>query len=159
MKKLILLIIPILFIGSCSCQNPSQEQNAQYEKTSRFFNRYMQETFPDFNIVDGEYLFVLNSGCLNCLKNTTTILFSHPEYVKGHYQAILISQSTLNALSNKILTLNKTVLCDKNNKLDQMSFGIYGISVLKIKNKKIVASKSLTPKDIEKGVDLFFTPL
>ena len=159
MKKLILLIIPILFAVSCFCQNQAQDQKAEYEKRSRFFNNYMQETFPNFNIVDGEYLFILHSGCLNCVKNFTTILLSHPEYIKGHYRAVLISESTLNDLSDKILTLNKNVLCDKSNKLDRMSFGIYGIAVLKVKSKKIVASKSITPQDFEKGVELFFTPL
>ena len=62
-------------------------------------------------------------------------------------------------MSDKIFTLNKNILCDKSNKLDRMSFGIYGIAVLKVKDKKIVASKSITPQDFEKGVDLFFTPL
>jgi hypothetical protein len=157
MKKIVFLLIPILFSVSCSCQN--QDQKAEYEKISRFFNNYMKETFPDFTIVDGEYLFILHSGCLNCVKSATTVLLSHPEYIKGHYQAILISESTLNSFSDKILTLNKNVLCDKSNKLDRMSFGIYGIAVLKVKNKKIVASKSMTPQDFEKGVNLFFTPL
>ncbi len=157
MKKLIFLLISVLFSVSCSCQN--QDQKAEYEKVSRFFNNYMKETFPDFTIVDGEYLFILRSGCLNCVKNATTVLLSHPEYIKDHYQAILISEYSMNSFSDKIFTLNKNILCDKSNKLDRMSFGIYGIAVLKVKDKKIVASKSITPQDFEKGVDLFFTPL
>jgi len=157
MKKIIFLLIPILFSVSCSCQN--QDQKADYEKISRFFNNYMKETFSDFTIVDGEYLFILHTGCLNCVKSATTVLLSHPEYIKGHCQAILISESTLNSFSDKIFILNKNVLCDKSNKLDRMSFGIYGIGVLKVKNKKIVASKNMTPQDFEKGVGSFFTPL
>lgn len=157
MKKIIFLIISVLFAISCSCQN--QDQKAEYEKVSRFFNNYMKETFPDFTIVDGEYLFILRSGCLNCVKNATTVLLSHPEYIKDHYQAILISEYSMNSFSDKIFTLNKNILCDKSNKLDRMSFGIYGIAVLKVKDKKIVASKSITPQDLEKGVYLFFTPL
>ncbi|MDR1346046.1 MAG: hypothetical protein LBK03_05030, partial [Bacteroidales bacterium] len=77
-------------------------------------------------------------------------------YVDSRYQAILISKNSLNVFSDRVLQLHKTVLCDSTNKLDRMSFGIVGVSVLKIKRGKIVASKSFTIKDYESGSEKFF---
>ena len=79
--------------------------------------------------------------------------------MKRKYKAILISQSTLDRLSDKILSIDKNILCDKTNKLDRMSFGISGISVLKIQNLTIVASKSLTANDVLQGTGAFFQKL
>jgi hypothetical protein len=138
-----------------SCQNSN-------EKRTRFFNTYMQEHFPAFKITDGEYLFVLPGGCFNCNKAVFNTLFTlltlspDSNYVDSRYQAILISKNSLNVFSDKVLQLHKTVLCDSTNKLDRMSFGIVGVSVLKIKRGKIVASKSFTIKDYESGSEKFF---
>jgi hypothetical protein len=122
----------------------------------------MQEHFPDFKITDGEYLFVLPGGCFNCNKAVFNTLFTlltispDSNYVNRQYQAILISENSLHLFSDKVLQLHKTVLCDTTNKLDRMSFGIAGISVLKLKRGKIVASKSFTIKDYENGAEKFF---
>jgi hypothetical protein len=122
----------------------------------------MQEHFPDFKITDGEYLFVLPGGCFNCNKTVLSTLFTlltispDSNYVNNRYQAILISENSLHLFSDKVLQLHETVLCDRTSKLDRMSFGISGISVLKIKRGKIVASKSFTVKDYENGSEKFF---
>jgi hypothetical protein len=122
----------------------------------------MKEYFPDFRIKDGEYLFVLPGGCFNCNKavfqTLYTLLAVSPDsnYIDQRYQAILISKNNLEIFSNQVLKLHKNVLCDITNKLDRMSFGIYGISVLKIENGQIVASKNFTVKDYETGSENFF---
>jgi hypothetical protein len=119
----------------------------------------MKETFPDFKLTDGEYLFILPSGCFKCTCTVHDFLLSHPETIRGKYKAVLISQATVKKLSDKILTIDKHVLCDTTNKLDRMSFGISGVSVLKIKKQKIVASKSITIEEVKNGPEKFFKKL
>jgi len=155
MKKIVLIIGIISICLFSSCQNNN-------ERRSRFFNTYMKEHFPNFKITDGEYLFVLPGGCFNCSKAVLNTLFSlltvspDSNYVNRRYQAVFISEKSLQTFSDKVLQLHKTVLCDSTNKLDRMSFGIAGISVLKIKKGKIVASKSFSIKDYETGSENFF---
>ena len=156
MKRVFLIIC---FVTTCVL---TYCQSSNNEKRSRFFNTYMREHFPDFKITDGEYLFILPGGCYNCNKivlNTLFTLLTVPpdsNYVNIRYQAIFISEKSLQLFSDKVLQLHETVLCDRTNKLDRMSFGISGISVLKIKRGKIVASKSFTVIDYENGTDMFF---
>ncbi|MBQ9509025.1 MAG: hypothetical protein IJR53_06380 [Bacteroidales bacterium] len=40
-----------------------------------------------------------------------------------------------------------------------MSFGIFGVSVLKIQNQMIVASKSITVEEAQKDPASFFAPI
>lgn len=150
---IVLWIIPVL---SPDNQN---EQDSVAQKRSAFFVSYMKETFPDFKLTDGEYLFILPSGCFKCTCTVHDFLLSHPETIRGKYKAVLISQATVKKLSDKILTIDKHVLCDTTNKLDRMSFGISGVSVLKIKKQKIVASKSITIEEVKNGPEKFFKKL
>ena len=158
MRKIIVLTIVIL-VAIC-CQPPM-------DKRSKFFNTYMQEHFPDFEIKDGEYLFFLPGGCEPCKKSCISSILSlenissTSNLFNKNYVAILVSENTLtNRYSEDILRLHKTVLRDYTNKLDIMAFGIFGISVMKIKNKRIVALKSMKTDDYKIGFESFFaTPL
>jgi len=150
---IVLWIIPVL------SPDNHNEQDSVAQKRSAFFVSYMKETFPDFKLTDGEYLFILPSGCFKCTCTVHDFLLSHPETIRGKYKAVLISQATVKKLSDKILTIDKHVLCDTTNKLDRMSFGISGVSVLKIKKQKIVASKSITIEEVKNGPEKFFKKL
>ncbi len=92
----------------------------------------------------------------NCNKSTCHFLTANPEAIKNKYNAILISQSTLDALPKTLLSIDDNFLIDKTNKLDRMAFGISGISVLKIKDKQIVSAKSMTMEDMQSGIETFF---
>lgn len=150
---IVLWIIPVL------SPDNHNEQDSVAQKRSAFFVSYMKETFPDFKLTDGEYLFILPSGCFKCTCTVHDFLLSHPETIRGKYKAVLISQATVKKLSDKILTIDKHVLCDTTNKLDRMSFGISGVSVLKIKKQMIVASKSITVEEAQKDPASFFAPI
>jgi len=150
---IVLWIIPVL------SPDNHNKQDSVAQKRSAFFVSYMKETFPDFKLTDGEYLFILPSGCFKCTCTVHDFLLSHPETIRGKYKAVLISQATVKKLSDKILTIDKHVLCDTTNKLDRMSFGISGVSVLKIKKQKIVASKSITIEEVKNGPEKFFKKL
>ena len=129
-----------------------------FKKRSRYFKAYMREMFPDFKICDGEYLFILPTGCRNCVEQATDYLSAHLDLITGKYQAMLVSATTLKKLPSNIREKVPNLLCDPTNKLDRMSFGIDGVSVLKIKNGKIVACKSMTPEDLKKDPAAFFVP-
>ena len=118
----------------------------------------MRETFPDFEIRDGEYLFILPTGCRNCVEQATDYLSAHLDLITGKYQAMLVSASTLKKLPSNLREKATNLLCDATNKLDRMSFGIDGVSVLKIKNGRIVACKSMTVEDLKNPAD-FFVPI
>lgn len=158
-RKYILIFLIVLVTMPVLSLDVNNETDPVAKKRSAFFVSYMKETFPDFKLTDGEYLFILPTGCFNCNRAACDYLLSHPESIRGKYKAILISQSTLERLSDKILLIDKNILCDKTNKLDKMSFGISGISVLKIQNLTIVASKSLTVSDVQQGTGAFFQKL
>jgi hypothetical protein len=128
------------------------------KKHTRFFKAYMRETFPDFVIRDGEYLFILPTGCRNCVEQATDYLSAHLDLITDKYQAMLVSASTLKRLPSNIREKVPNLLCDATNKLDRMSFGIDGVSVLKIKNGRIVACKSMTVEDLKNPAD-FFVPI
>ena len=128
------------------------------KKHSRFFKAYMRETFPDFEIRDGEYLFILPTGCRNCVEQATDYLSAHLDLITGKYQAMLVSASTLKKLPSNLREKVPNLLCDATNKLDRMSFGIDGVSVLKIKNGRIVACKSMTVEDLKDPAG-FFVPI
>jgi hypothetical protein len=153
-KYLIACILISCFLLVC-CQTSN-------EKRSKFFNKYMKEHFPKYKITDGEYLLLLPGGCFNCNKTIMDMLFNmltispDSNFINSNYQAILISENTLNIFSDKVFILHQKVLCDSTNKLDRMSFGVAGIAVIKIKDKKIVASKSFTIKDYQTGKIEFF---
>jgi hypothetical protein len=55
-KKSKLIIILILFLGILSYQNETP-----YEKRTRFLKSYLSETFPEFSLKDGEYLFIVEN--------------------------------------------------------------------------------------------------
>lgn len=122
----------------------------------------MKEHFSNFEIEDGEYLFILPRGCEPCKNGCINMLYLMQEIngkedlLNKNYVAMLISKESIERYSPKILTLHKNVLVDTTNMLDKMYFDIYGISVLKIKDKKIVGSKSMSIKDYEKDPKLFF---
>lgn len=48
------------------------------------------------------------------------------------------------------------VYIDNTDKLDRLALGIYGVSLIKIKNGLIVGTKSLNSDDLEKGFKYFF---
>lgn len=157
MKKYILATLLILsgFLSATYCQcEPKVETELQ--KRSRFFITYMQQTFPNYEVKDGEYLFILPHGCLNCNKATCYFLSQNPSTIKDRYNAVLISQSTLEGLPIDISSIDANFLVDKTDKLDRMAFGITGISVLKIKDKQIVSSKSMTVENLQNGIETFF---
>ena len=128
------------------------------KKHSRFFKAYMRETFPDFEIRDGEYLFILPTGCRNCVEQAADYLGAHPDLITGNYQAMFVSAATLKRLPSDIREKVPNLLCDTTNKLDRMSFGIDGISVLIIKNRRIVVCKSMTVEDLKDPAG-FFVPI
>ncbi|MDR3047056.1 MAG: hypothetical protein LBU51_05495 [Bacteroidales bacterium] len=156
MKKIVILSLLATATIWCSCQE------ALNSKRTKFFNQYLKEQFRDFEIKDGEYLFILPGGCINCNKALLNILYQmitispDSNYINSNYNAILVSQNALGIFSEEIMNPHKTVLVDKTNKLDRMSFGISGISVLKIKDKKVVTSKSFTINDYRTGSEKFF---
>lgn len=152
-KKTLVPILCFIMMG-CSCQNTSNSK-AVLDKRSKFFVSYMRETFPEVEIKDGDYLFILPTGCWNCVRSMTEFLLSNESLIKGKYNAILVSQYTLGRLSEDILHIDDNVLCDQSNKLDRMAFGISGISILKIKNKKIVAYKSMTVETFQNPEKFF----
>lgn len=156
MNKFILLILTVIGTITAFSQSNHNDPDSVTKKRSAFFVSYMKNTFPDFKLTDGEYLFILSTGCVNCNFAVYNHLLTHPESVRGKYKAILISQATLEKLPEEFLTIDNNILCDKTNKLDRMSFGISSVSVLKIKNKMIVASKSMTVDDVQNGIDTFF---
>ena len=167
----------LLFGGILAAQTKGND----LKRHTRFFKSYMHETFPDFKIRDGEYLFILPTGCRNCVEQATDYLSAHLDLITGKYQAMLVSAATLKKLPSNIIGIFDTILsgsavtlkklpsnirekvpnllCDPTNKLDRMSFGIDGVSVLKIKNGKIVACKSMTPEDLKKDPTAFFVPI
>ncbi len=154
MKKLILFLFIALNIFAC--------KESENERKTRFFCSYMKEHFSNFEIEDGEYLFILPRGCEPCKNGCINMLYLMQEIngkedlLNKNYVAMLISKESIERYSPKILTLHKNVLVDTTNMLDKMYFDIYGISVLKIKDKKIVGSKSMSIKDYEKDPKLFF---
>lgn len=151
--------IVMILLASCTAKTTTIVQGSDLQKRSRFFNSYMEETFPLFEIADGEYLFVLPNGCTNCTKSTCSLLSLSPTLIKGKYNAVLISKSTLDKLSSGIFSEVDNVLIDSTNKLDKMAFDIAGIAVMKIENKQIVAKKSMTAEDFQKKPEDFFKPM
>lgn len=148
MKRVLCIII---LFQSFACFS----QESDLEKRTRFFTNYIKEIFLDFNIADGEYLFVLSSGCLNCTQAAISQLKENQKFIQKNYKAVFISQNSVIKMKADILWNFTNLFIDKTNKLDKMAFGISGISVLQIKNKKIVGFKSMTVSDYEKGL-LFF---
>jgi len=155
MKKIGFLI----FLGMISFGTKISAQETVLEKRTRFFSNYMEEQFPEFQITDGEYFFILPGGCVPCTKAALKILLGNNQEMKNRFQAVLFSQNTLNYLSDTIKTLHQTILIDTTNKLDRMSFGMFGIGILKIENKKIIGIKSLTAEDYKQGIFYFFEKL
>lgn len=152
MKKILFLFIFL----SITISNYLVAQETVLEKRTRFFNNYMKEQFPEFQITDGEYFFILPGGCVPCTKAALKILLGNNQEMKNRFQAVLFSQNTLNYLSDTIKTLHPTILIDTTNKLDRMSFGMFGIGILKIENEKIIGIKSLTAEDYKQGIFYFF---
>jgi hypothetical protein len=158
-KRHTLLVLLVLWALPLLSSDNYTEPDPATQKRSAFFVSYIKETFPNFQLTDGEYLFILSSGCFRCTFAVYNYLMAHPETVCGKYKAILISQSTVDKLSENILTIDTNVLCDTTNKLDRMSFGIFGVSVLKIQNQMIVATKSITVEEAQKDPASFFAPI
>lgn len=148
----------VLAIASCMHKQTAIHET-DLQKRSRFFNAYLEEIFPSYELKDGEYLFILPNGCSYCNKSTCSILTLNPSLIKGKYKAILISKSTLDKLPEKFLSIEHNILIDTTNKLDKMAFGIAGISVMKVENKQIVAKKSMTAEDYKNNPEEFFNPL
>ena len=149
MRKILLHICIILVL--CSLNGCKET-----DKRSRFLKQYMKEVFPDYKMKDGEYLFLLPGGCMRCNEMVVATLCQTPEILNEHYHAVILSQKTLTLYGDTIRHIHQNILIDETNKIDRMSLGIWGIAVIKIKNKKIVASKSMTVNDYEKGVTAFF---
>lgn len=151
-RSCLLLIIIIISIGIHSCK-----KETLFEKRTRFFKSYINETFPDFNLVDGEYLFILPGGCAPCKKSMLLILDNQTTLVNERVKGVLLSKNT-QLLYREINFLQfKNVLIDNKDKIDNMSFGIFGISMLKIEKGSINGSKSLTTDDYKKGFEYFLT--
>lgn len=143
-----------LLVGILFCSQ-SYSQETVLEKRTRFFHTYMKEQFPTFQITDGEYFFILPGGCVPCNKAALKILLGNSDEMKRRFQAVLFSQNTLKYLSDTIKTLHPKTLIDTSNKLDRMSFGMFGIGILKIKDQKIIGIKNLTAKDYKQGIMYF----
>jgi hypothetical protein len=148
MKKVVFLI----FLALISFVNNISAQETVLEKRTRFFNNYMKEQFPEFQITDGEYFFILPGGCVPCNKAALKILLGNTEVMKKRFHAVLFSQNTLKYLSDTIKTLHPITLIDTTNKLDRMSFGMFGIGILKIKDQKIIGIKNLTAEEYKEGI-------
>lgn len=154
------IILSFIALGCVFAQgNAIAQTNPDLQKRSRYFISYMHDIFPDFEIQDGEYLFILPNGCFNCNKSTCHFLTLNPTVIRNKYKAILISQSTLDALSDNILSIDDNFLIDTTNKLDRMAFGIAGISILLIKDKQIVNYKNMNINDFTNGPENFFKPI
>ncbi|MBP1672596.1 MAG: hypothetical protein H6Q25_411 [Bacteroidetes bacterium] len=151
MKK----VVYFIFLAMISFGTKIYAQETVLEKRTRFFNNYMKEQFPEFKITDGEYFFILPGGCVPCNKAALKILLGNTEEMKKRFQAVLFSQKTLKYLSDTIKTLHSTTLIDTTNKLDRMSFGMFGIGILKIKDQKIIGIKNLTAEDYKQGIIYF----
>jgi len=151
-KSCLILIIIIISIGIHSCK-----KETPFEKRSRFLNSYINETFPEFDLVDGEYLFILPGGCAPCKKSMLFILNNQTTLVNERIKGVLLSKNT-QLLYREINFLQfKNILIDKKDKIDNMSFGIFGISMLKIEKGSIIGSKSLTTDDYKKGFEYFLS--
>lgn len=151
--------VTMVLLMSCMAKNAATEQETDLQKRSRFFRSYMAETFPSFEITDGEYLFILPDGCTNCTKSTCAMLSLSPALIKGKYNAILISKATSDRLSCEGFSETDNVLIDSTNKLDKMAFDIAGIAVMKIENGQIVDKKSMTAEDFQNNPEAFFRPM
>ena len=151
--------VTTVLLMSCMAKNAATEQETDLQKRSRFFNSYMAETFPSFEITDGEYLFILPNGCTNCTKSTCAMLSLSPALIKGKYNAILISKATLDRLSYEVFSESDNILIDSTNKLDKMAFDIAGIAVMKIENGQIIDKKSMTAEDFQSNPEAFFSPM
>lgn len=149
-KKSKLIIILILFLGILSCHNETP-----YEKRTHFFKSYLSETFPEFSLKDGEYLFILPGGCAKCKKNMLQIFNNQATYINSHVKGVLLSNNTKLLYQDIDFNQFNNLLVDNSDKIDRMSFGIFGISMLKIEKGVIVGSKSLTPDDFKKGFEFF----
>ncbi len=114
--------IVMILLASCTAKTTTIVQESDLQKRSRFFNSYMEKTFPLFEIENGEYMFVLPNGCTNCTKSTCSLLSLSPTLIKGKYNAVLISKSTLDKLPYEIFSEVDNVLIDSANKLDKMAF-------------------------------------
>jgi len=156
--SLAVAMIVVIVLASCAARKTT-ELETDLQRESRFFNAYMKEIFPSYELVDGEYLFILPNGCTNCTKSTCSLLTIHPDDVRGKYNAIIISRSTLDNLSEDILVVDTNFLIDNTNKLDKMAFDIAGVAVFKIKDKQVVAKKSMTSEDFQKDPAEFFKPM
>ena len=130
--------------------------DVQWERRSRFFKTYMHKTFPEFKLQDGEYLFVIPSGCRGCNEHVLNYLADHPDVIAGKYQAVLFSADTKRLIPASAFSKVQNVLCDNTNKLDRMDFGIDGVAILKIQNKRIVAYKCFAVNDVKGDVKDFF---
>ena len=70
------LMVIVLWIIPVLSPDKHNEQDSVVEKRSAFFVSYMKETFPDFKLTDGEYLFILPSGCFKCTCTVHDFLLS-----------------------------------------------------------------------------------
>lgn len=80
-------------------------------------DKYFDYTY--LSKVGYEYLFILPHGCLNCNKSTCQFLTINPAVIKNKYNAILISQTTLESLPENLLSIDDNFLIDTTNKLDR----------------------------------------
>ena len=76
-------------------------------------------------------------------------------YINSHVKGVLLSNNTKLLYQDIDFNQFNNLLVDNSDKIDRMSFGIFGISMLKIEKGVIVGSKSLTPDDFKKGFEFF----
>lgn len=149
-RNFLTLILIIISIGVISCKDKTI-----IEKKTLFLKSYLNETFPEFDLVDGDYLFILPGGCAKCKKNMLQIFNNQASYINSHVKGVFLSYNTKLLYQDIDFTQFNNLFIDQNDKIDRMSFGIFGISMLKIEKGVIVGSKSLTPDDFKKGFEFF----
>ena len=150
-KKYILLIQIVIISLSFSCQKESTQV-----KRSRYLNEYINQTFPELQLKDGDYLFILPGGCGTCKRSLLLILSNQYNIINSYSNGVFLSLNTKSLYRDIDFSQFNNVYIDNSDKLDQLALGIYGISMLKIKNGLIIGSKSLNSEDLEKGFKYFF---
>lgn len=150
-NKTILLISLFILLVINSCQNESIQ-----EKRTRYLNEYVAQTFPKLQLKDGDYLLILPGGCGSCNRSLLFILGSQKDIINTKINGVFLSLNTKKIYRDVNFDQFNNVYIDNTDKLDRLALGIYGVSLIKIKNGLIVGTKSLNSDDLEKGFKYFF---
>lgn len=99
---------------------------------------------------------VIISLSFSCQKESTQVKRSRYNIINSYSNGVFISLNTKSLYRDIDFLQFNNFYIDNSDKLDKLALGIYGISMLKIKNGLIIGSKSLNSDDLEKGFNYFF---